>query len=103
MNEEKKEENRTSLKRQVDIVNWDMLAPHMEKGQFFVIGQELDFLDTAVCIADDNIDQVKEWIDSEQMKRPTPQELDQWSTIEGKEFRFVIVKPFVLIQEVFSS
>ncbi len=96
-------EHRISLARQVDIVSWEMLAPHMEKGQFLVVGTDLDFLDTAVAIADDQVEQVKEWIESEQMKRPSPQTLDQWAHIEDKQFRFVIVKPFVLIQEVLSS
>lgn len=96
-------ENRISLEQQVDEVTWDMLVPHIEKGQFLVVGQSLDFLGTAVAIAEDDAEKVKIWIEHGHLNRPSPESLESWSLVVGKQFRFLIVRPFILIQEIFAA
>jgi len=97
------DENRVSLEQQVDEITWEILKPHIEKGDFFVVGQELDFLGTAVAIAEDDAEKVKVWIELGHLTRPAPESLNSWSLVAGKKFKFVIVKPFLLIQEIFAS
>jgi hypothetical protein len=78
---------------------WLDLKPHAERDAVFVVAQELDLLEVGTTIAKDDVKQVTEWIQKGELARPTSVAMETWDTLQAKVFRFLIVQPYVLIQE----
>lgn len=76
------------------------LQAHIERGAVVVVHDEMDLLDVAVAVAEDDVTSVKEWIESGRMKTPSPTEIAAWKEAPSRPFRSVIVRPYVLVQEL---
>ena len=63
-------------KLQQDIMSssWEPLKPHLERGAVFVVDFDLDLAEVGVALAEDNVAQVKAWMDKELLSPPTNQE-----------------------------
>jgi hypothetical protein len=75
------------------------LKAHLERDAVIIVAQELELLDVAVAVANDDADKVKDWIESGKMRKPSLLERDEWPAHEGRTWEAVIVKPFVLVQD----
>lgn len=80
--------------------SWEDLSPHAERNSLFVVSPLLDLVDVAVKTAGDDTKSVSLWIESGLISRPTLDQIRQWQSSSKKEFRFLIVAPYVLIQEL---
>lgn len=91
---------REKLAEEIFTGLWHDLKPHSERDAVFLVDENLELLDVAVKVASDEATVVGTWIQSGKIRRPTPEELESWAGEPTKGFRFVIVQPYVLIQDL---
>ena len=89
---------REKLAGEIDVTDWEALAPHATAGRLFVVATELTLLEAAVAVASDDKEQVEPWIASGQLARPTVSQVEQFQSQRGLALACVIVSPFVLVQ-----
>ncbi len=92
-----------SFKRDLAEVHWRELKIHLQRDAIITVAQALDIIDVAVAVADDDKEIVEGWIGSEQLGKPTEEQLKTWEKTQEKPFRMLIVQPFILIQEVVDA
>ena len=88
------------LEKDVADISWKDLQPHAKRDAIIVIKDDLDLLEVAAAIAEDNTVSVQAWITSKSISKPTSQQLTDWNQTPEKQFSTLIVQPFVVIQEV---
>lgn len=93
-------EMRESFKRDLGEVCWRELRIHMQRDAIILVGPDLDLIETAVAVAEDDKAQVEQWISAGQIGKPEKDSLDSWESDLDKPFRMLIVQPFILIQDV---
>ena len=89
-----------SFKRDLAGVTWRELKIHLQRDAIISISAEIDLIEAAVAVAEDDKDQVEVWIDAGQLAKPTEKQLESWEQEEDKPFQMLIVQPFILIQEI---
>lgn len=89
---------RAQLAEQIHRVDWKPLAPHAKRGGLVMVDPQLELLEVAVAIAQDDGAQVQQWMAAQQLRRPTLTEAEVWSEETGDGFTVVIVQPYVLAQ-----
>lgn len=92
-----------SFKRDLAEVHWRELKIHLQRDAIITVAQALDIIDVAVAVADDDKEMVEGWIESEQLAKPTEEQLKGWEKTQEKPFRMLIVQPFILVQEVVDA
>ena len=90
---------REAFAGQVDTVGWSELHSHAEAGRLFIVASDLDIVDVAVAVANDQAAEVEGWVASGKLLRPSSDQMQAYESREGVTFHFVIVSPFVLAQE----
>src|SRR3954469_831208 len=88
------------LKTEILVGQWQDLKIHcIERDAVIIVAQDLDLVLAAEKVVKDEVKSVQGWIQSGRFARPTLEQLESWDAIPKKAFRFVIVQPYVLIQE----
>jgi hypothetical protein len=94
------EENlKSQLSESVDEAKWEWLIPHVKRDAVVIVDRQLDLLEVAAAIAEDRTSAVQNWIDEQQIYKPSSDQISAWNGDGGKRFDALIVQPFVLIQE----
>ncbi|BAT53252.1 hypothetical protein NOS3756_22110 [Nostoc sp. NIES-3756] len=91
---------RSELSETIDEAEWEWLIPHVKRDAVIVVSLDLDLLDVAEAIANDNIPSVQRWIDEQLISKPSNQQLGQWNNNQQKRFNTLIIQPYVLVQEI---
>ena len=82
---------------EIEQCDWDMLAPHHERGAVFIVGDNADLVTVAEALASDNVSQVKIWLDNGDFYK-----LEDTSSFEAEPYKklgeFLIVQPYVLVK-----
>ncbi len=91
---------RAKLRGEISHVSADALLPHHRRGALVVAAADLDLLDAAVAIAEDDVDAVTDFIESGRLAKPSLGDLASWCVDEERRFQFVIVRPYVLAQRL---
>lgn len=81
-------------------VDWKDMRIHLQRDVIILVAEDLDLVDVAVAVAEDNKDQVSLWIAAGKLAKPTREQIDQWETQLGKPFRMLIAQPYILAQVV---
>ncbi|MBE9116448.1 DUF2288 domain-containing protein [Lusitaniella coriacea LEGE 07157] len=92
-------ELREELAQSLDEAEWDWLMPHAKRDVVIVVSPDLNLLDVGVAIANDNATLVQSWIGTQQVHKPSADELNTWNQNPSKRFNTLIVQPFVVVQE----
>lgn len=88
------------IKAEILIGLWNDLKVHcLERDAVILVAQDLDLVTAAEKVAVDDVKSVQSWIQSGRFHRPTVEQIEGWNELQKKAFRFVIVQPYVLIQE----
>jgi hypothetical protein len=95
----KRLQERTMSQLPIEIAGWQMLRPHLERDALIVVQPHLDLAAAAQAVAADDASAVRLWIDQGGLGKPSTAQVDEWSAEPLKPFRFIIVQPYVLIQE----
>jgi len=91
---------KAALSESLDEAQWDWLMPHAKRDALVLVDPQLDLLDVGVAIARDDTQQVQSWIGSQQLYKPSSEQLATWNTQPETPFRALIVQPYVLVQEL---
>ncbi|MCP5464413.1 MAG: DUF2288 domain-containing protein [Deltaproteobacteria bacterium] len=78
---------------------WIVMAPHYKRGALILVDDNLDIIDIAIAVAEDNSTLIQDLITSGKLKKPTPEQVSVWEK-QRTRFEFVIVQPFVLAREI---
>lgn len=89
---------RDKLTGELDVSSWKGLIPEMLSRSLFSVSKDLDLVEVGVRVALDCTSEVKQWLDSGLLKRPTKDQISHWETF-GSLFQFIIVEPYVFFQE----
>src|SRR5690606_9344104 len=98
MNELKKE-----LQDSLEEAQWEWLKPHLEKGTLLNIAFNMDLVEVSYRIAKDDVEYIKKLMNGNFLRRPTLAQIEKWDKLPAKKFRFIIVQPYVLIQEILEK
>ncbi len=91
---------RTKLTNEIMLGQWTDLRPHWaERSAIILVNQELDLVEVAEKIVCDDTQGVDQWLNAGQLVRPNQHQAEAWDRMTDKSFRFIIVQPYVLIQE----
>lgn len=94
---------RESFKRDLAEVDWRELRVHLQRDAIILVSQDLDLIEAAVAVADDDKALVEEWVNGGKIGKPSKEQLDAWENALDKPFRMLIVQPFILIQDAASA
>ena len=89
---------REKLEADILETNWNPLAEHFAKGAVYILDKDLDLVEVGESMANDNLSNVKDWLDNGLLYPPTPEEALQFSKTDDILFNMLIIEPYVLIQ-----
>ena len=89
---------RQKLNQDTAKIKWGALNEHQLIECVIAVSADLDLIDVACEFTFDNHDQVKAWMEQEQIMKVSDEQAQQWKT-EDRELWAVVVAPWVLVQE----
>lgn len=90
---------RAELAEAIDEAEWNWLLPHAQRDAVVIVAEELDLLDVAMAIANDDISSVQRWIGEQLLSKPSDVQKQDWNSNQTKRFNALIISPYVLVQE----
>ena len=91
------------LESEMDSARWEWLKPHAERGVVIVVDMMLSMPQVGAAIASDDMEPVKGWLASGMIAKPATEQCQLWNRNSEKLFHFLIIEPFVLVQEISGS
>jgi len=91
------EDSREKLAKEISTVTWRQLRPHAADNRLFLVAGGLGLIDAGMAIAADDSESVQRWIGSEQLIRPSTEQIRSWEK-GAPGFRFLILSPFVVAE-----
>ncbi len=89
---------REHFERELGVIGFHELQKHFAKGILIKVDARLDLIEAAVQIHADNADQIKLWMEQEQLVRAHDEHAEKWLA-NRTELQAVTVAPWVLVQE----
>ena len=93
-------ELRSKLEKEQDQLPWKELVRHFAFGRLFIIASELNLVDAAIAVAQDDASSIKQWMDSGQFHTPTEEQAAAWGDNPEILFTINIVSPFVIAKPI---
>ncbi|MBG59939.1 MAG: hypothetical protein CMJ16_05715 [Peredibacter sp.] len=91
-------ELKDKLKEEVDQASWAMLEDHYKRGAVFLVNK-VELEEVGVALATDDTQKVKLMLDNEELVKVDEPHQKEWEkTANEKNFKFLIIQPYVLIQ-----
>jgi hypothetical protein len=87
------------LNAQTGQLNWQELEPHFAKGVVITVSKDLDLIEVAAAVVEDNKDQVSAWMESKQIAHAVDKDAIEWG-MRDPMFWAVVSAPWVLVQEI---
>lgn len=98
MNEQSEALLRAKLNQETARLAWREMERFFAAGTLVTVAAGLDLVEVAAQVANDNAAQVKEWMESGLVQRPSDDQARAWAA-GNAELWAVVVKPWVLVQE----
>lgn len=92
------EELSPDLNGETAIIAWSELVRHFARGVVIHVSVDLDLVDTAECLTRDDVEMLKNWLDSGLLRRASDDDARDWTDREP-DFWCVVTAPWVLVQE----
>ncbi len=89
---------RKNIESESGILNWQELEKHYARGAIRIISSNVNLIDIAIYIAENNIEQISDALAAKTVTKATDSQAMQWQQ-QNSSFRCVVIAPFVLIQE----
>ncbi len=93
------EELCTMLNAQTGQLAWPELERHFARGVVVRVASDLDLIEVAAAVVEDNQEAVNQWMSSAQIAHADEQDAKDW-TLRQPRFWAVVAAPWVLIQEI---
>jgi len=92
------EDLRTRLNKETAVIAWTELVRHFARGVVITVSADIDLIEAAVSVIEDDAKRMQQLISAEQVVRATDDHARDWTTREP-EFWCVVAAPWVLVQE----
>jgi len=89
---------RARLTGEIGELNWSELVRHFARGVVVAVRGDVDLVDAALCLAEDDAMLLQRWIDDGRIARASDDDARDW-TARAPTFRCVVIAPWVLAQE----
>ncbi len=89
---------RERLNAETGVLNWEELTPHFARGVVLRVSNDVDLIDVAEKVIQDDKTSIEGWMNSGDLRRATDDDARDWVTREP-EFWCVVSAPWVLVQE----
>ncbi len=101
MSEFEPENLQQKLNLETGQISWEEIQRHFARGSVIVVAGELDLVEVASAVAEDNKRLVEEWMNSGQVTRANDDHGLRWAEMNPPpNFWAVVVAPWVLVQEM---
>ncbi|SDU12729.1 DUF2288 domain-containing protein [Halopseudomonas salegens] len=80
-------------------IEWSTLAPHFARGQLWQVTPELDLVQVAEALTNDDSARVKQWMADEQLHQVSDAQALEWHERNPETLWAVVIRPWVLVQE----
>lgn len=90
---------RALLNAQTGKADWKELERHFARGVLVVVADDLDLVEVAACVAEDDKARIEAWMKQGKVRGPEVEDAKRWS-VDNSEFWTVVSAPWVLIQEI---
>lgn len=84
----------------LDEAEWSWIRPHAQRNGLIFVTQNLQLKEVERAIASDATHLIKEWIENQLILKPSLEQMQEWDQAPTQKFKFAIVQPYVLIQEL---
>ena len=78
------------------LTDWRSLRPHYKREALFLVDSAIDLVDAAIAVVADDAEQVRAWLSTEQLRRPSEADRHGWEEDPDVCFDYLIVQPYVL-------
>jgi hypothetical protein len=93
------DELRAKLNGETGRLSWSELQRHFARGAVLAVAAELDLVEVAARIAEDDQVAVKGWMDAGRLVRATDSHARVWAAVSDEPALWaVVVAPWVLVQ-----
>src|SRR5487761_2726555 len=89
---------RTKINQETSRIAWKDLQRFFASGATVLVSAELDLVEAAFQISEDNKNQVAEWLSEDKIGKVTDTQASLWYETDAEVWA-VVVSPYVLIQE----
>ncbi len=87
-----------SLNHETALIEWDELIKHFARGVVVNVDPQLDLIEVAATMANDNKAEVEQWLQQGRINRASDDNARDWNQ-RRPSFWCVVAAPWVLIQE----
>ncbi|PIK13991.1 DUF2288 family protein [Halobacteriovorax sp. JY17] len=94
------EDLKEKLKTEIEKAKWLLLEEHHKRDALLIVDLELNLVEVAASVALDDVMNVKEWLTTEKLIRPTEEMIQSWEENPELDFNFLIIQPYVIAQEI---
>jgi hypothetical protein len=88
------------LTEELDEAEWEWMEPHLQRDAVIFVSHQLNLVQVAVAIANDQVAVVQDWISRQLIFKPTPMLVEQLNQTPTRRFQSLIVQPYVLLQDI---
>ena len=90
---------RTKINQETSHIAWKKLQRFFASGVTVLVAVDLDLVEVALQISEDNKDQVGQWLSGKKIGKVTDKQASTWYEADAEVWA-VVVRPYVLIQEI---
>lgn len=91
--------DKDELVRETAKIPWQELQRFFANGSTVYVAPELDLIEVALCVCDDNKSRIEQWMETGQVGNVTDKQAIKWLEDDLLVWS-VVVKPLVLVQPV---
>ena len=88
------------LNSEKETATWKILEEHHEREALLIVGESLDLINVGIAIANDDVNDVKDWLTSGDLKRADDEMIKVYGDDESLKFDFIIIQPYVLAKQL---
>jgi hypothetical protein len=89
---------RASINGETSRAKWSELLRFFAAGTVIAVSEELDLVDVAVCIANDDKETVAQWMAENRLGKVSDAQASAWLEADAALWT-VVVKPWILVQQ----
>ena len=86
------------LNQETGVIDWSELARHFARGVVINVSAQVDLIDAAICLIEDDAQKLEAWADEGKVRRASDDDARDWVKREP-QFWCVVSAPWVLVQE----
>lgn len=88
------------LKDEIDTAPWDWLRAHLMQDSIIIIDSKLVLHEIAEKMVKNDTVYIEHLINNQLISKPSAQQISLWNSTPDILFSILIIRPYILIQEV---